>query len=397
MVNPPNSVFYEDDRNATTRFFDRFELERYYATLEYQKMFSERTQLDIKAFGGYLSRFSKRQRGGGFGTLPSGPDADTNSIQLREDYTEGVDARLRHDYDLLGDISTLAGGVYFYQALQDRRDERGQTPDADSGTLRNLNTGETWDGAIFAENRFHFGRLSIVPGLRLEFLNQSVDEELNVAKADDGEPLASRSDFSFVPLFGLGASYVLGEGQQTVSVPPVAGGKGAEAKNPGAAMVTTGGPPRVEVYGTVAQAYRPRTYGELVPTGASTLVNGDLKEGKSLQFELGLTGNVGGARYFGFEAAGELDVLGFINGGAQNPWGTLSIYGNITLLDAEFTSGPNKGLVPTYAPDYQLKTGGIYRYKDVVKVAFLGTIVGDHFGDANNTFERAIPAYSIWT
>jgi Fe(3+) dicitrate transport protein len=429
-VNPPNSVFYEDDRNATTRFFDRFELERYYATLEYQKMFSERTQLDIKAFGGYLSRFSKRQRAGGFGTLPSGPDADTNSIQLREDYTEGVDARLRHDYDLWNDVSTFAGGMYFYHALQDRRDERGQTPGADSGTLRNLNTGETWDGAIFAENRFHFGRLSIVPGMRLEFLNQSVDEELNVAKADDGEPLASHSDFSFVPLFGLGASYVLVEGQQTVSVPPVAGGKGAEAKNPVAAMVTSGGPPRVEVYGTVAQAYRPRTYGELVPTGASTFVNGDLKEGKSLQFELGLrgkplpyvnfdisgfyftfddqvgdislpngftsTGNVGDARYFGLEAAGELDVLGFINGSdAQNPWGTLSIYGNITLLDAEFTSGPNKGLVPTYAPDYQLKTGGIYRYKDV-KVAFLGTIVGDHFGDANNTFERAIPAYNVW-
>src|SRR6266540_4414929 len=177
-VNLPNSVFYEDDRNATTRFFDRFELERYYATLEYQKMFSERTQLDIKAFGGYLSRFSKRQRGGGFGTLPSGPDADTNSIQLREDYTEGVDARLRHDYDLWNDVSTFGGGVYFYHALQDRRDERGQTPGADSGTLRNLNTGETWDGAIFAENRFHFGRLSIVPGMRLEFLNQSVDEEL---------------------------------------------------------------------------------------------------------------------------------------------------------------------------------------------------------------------------
>jgi outer membrane receptor protein involved in Fe transport len=251
--------------------------------------------------------------------------------------------------------------VYFYHALQDRRDERGQTPDADSGALRNLNTGETWDGAILAENRFHFERLSIVPGMRLEFLNQSVDEELNVEKADDGEPLASHSDFSFVPLFGLGASYVLVEGQQTVSVPPVAGGKGAEAKNPVAATVTTGGPPRVEVYGTVAQAYRPRTYGELVPTGASTFVNGDLKEGKSLQFELGLrgkplpyvnfdisgfyftfddqvgdislpngftsTGNVGDARYFGFEAAGELDVLGFINGGAQNPWGTLSIYG----------------------------------------------------------------------
>ena len=82
-VNPPNSVFVEDDRTATTRFFDRFRLERYYAMLEYQKFFSERTQLDIKAFGGYLTRWSKRQRGGAFGTLPSGPDANTDSIQLR--------------------------------------------------------------------------------------------------------------------------------------------------------------------------------------------------------------------------------------------------------------------------------------------------------------------------
>src|SRR6266542_7111765 len=53
-VNPPNSVFVEDDRTATTRFSDRFRLERYYATLEYQKFFSVRTELDIKAFGGYL-------------------------------------------------------------------------------------------------------------------------------------------------------------------------------------------------------------------------------------------------------------------------------------------------------------------------------------------------------
>jgi Fe(3+) dicitrate transport protein len=429
-INPPNSVFYEDDRNASTRFFDRFELKRYYATLEYQKIFSQQTQLDIKAFGGYLSRWSKRQRGGGFGTLPSGPDADTNSIQLREAYTEGVDARLRHDYNLLGDVSTFAGGAYFYHAVQDRRDERGQTPGADSGTLRNLNTGETWDGAMFAENRFQFGRLSIVPGMRLEFLNQSLNEQLNVAKAGDGEPLASQSDFSFVPLFGLGLSYVLIEGQQIAPGPAAAGEKGSETKNPPTSLITIGGPPRAEIYGTVSQAYRPLTYAELVPTGASTVVNADLKEGNSLQFELGVrgkplpylnfdlggfyftfddqvgdislpggftsTGNVGDARYVGFEAASEFDILGLVTGGAQSPWGIFSIYGNVTLLDAEFTSGPNKGMTPIYAPDYQIKTGGIYRYKEIVKVGFLGTIVADEFGDANNTFERAIPAYNVW-
>src|SRR4030095_10510585 len=170
-------------------------------------------------------------------------------------------------------------------ALQDRRDERGQTPDAEHGTLRNLNTGVTWDGAIFAENRFKFGRLSIVPGMRLEFLNQSVDEEVNVSN-----PLHSQSDFNFVSLFGLGLGYVLVEGQPIFSAPPIAGGKGPEAKNPPAPVVTGFGPPRVELYGTVSQAYRPITYGELVPTGASSVVNGDLKEGETLKFEIGVVG-----------------------------------------------------------------------------------------------------------
>jgi Fe(3+) dicitrate transport protein len=424
-VNPPNSVFVEDDRTATTRFFDRFRLERYYAMLEYQKFFSERTQLDIKAFGGYLTRWSKRQRGGAFGTLPSGEAANTDSIQLRSDYTEGLDARARHDYNLFNDFSTIAGGIYFYHALQDRRDERGSTPDAEHGMLRNLNTGETWDGAIFAENRFHFGRLSIVPGMRLEFLQQSVDEEVNVSN-----PLNSQSDFNFVPLFGLGLGYVLIEGQQIVAAPPVVGGKGAEPKNPSVPVVTGVGPPRVELYGTVSQAYRPITYGELVPTGASSVVNGNLKEGNSLQFEYGVRGkpfpylsfdvggfyftfedqvgeiilpngftsteNIGDSRYIGFEAATELDVLALFNGGAPSPYGNLMLYGNVTLLDAEFTSGPNSGNTPAYAPNYQVKTGAIYSYKDTFKISLLGTLVDDEFGDDGDSFEGFIPAYNVW-
>ena len=431
-VNPANSVFIEDGFTQTSRFFDRFQLERYYGMLEYEKFFSGMTELDIKAFGGYLSRWSKRQRGGGFGTLPSGPDVNTDSIQLREAYTEGVDARVRHDYDLFNNVSTIAGGVYFYHALQDRNDQRGFTPDAESGQLRNLNTGETWDGAIFAENRFHFGRLSIVPGMRLEFLNQSVAEEFNFAKshADPTKPLASQSDFNFVPLFGLGLGYVLVEGQPILSAPPAAGAKGAEVKNSAAPIVTGFGPPRVEFYGTVSQAYRPITYGELVPTGASSVVNGDLKEGNALQFEYGLRGkpfpylnfdvggfyftftdqigevilpngftsteNVGDSRYIGFEAATEFDVLSFINGGVPSPYGNFTLYGNVTLLDAAFTSGPNDGNTPAYAPNYQVKTGAIYSYKNTFKLAMLGTIVDDEFGDDGDSFEGFIPAYNVW-
>ena len=411
------NVLYQDDRNASSRFFDRFRLKRYYATLEYQHLFSEHTQMDIKAFGGYLSRYSKRQRGGGVGILPTGGAANTNSIQLREVWNEGAEVRLRHDYALAGDISTFAGGAYFYHSLQDRDDQRGTTPDADSGVPRNFATGETWDFSLFAENRFHFGRLSVTPGMRLEFLQQSLDETLNVTRSY----LLTRDDDSFVPLFSLGLGYVLVEGQQAVT----STGDSKDSKNVTTTTMVAGGSPRAELYATAAQAYRPRTYGELVPTSATGTVNGDLEEGDSLQFEFGLRGkplpyltfdmsgfyytfekqvgevgtttsNVGDARYTGFEAAAELDVLALINGGNESPYGQLNLYGNVTWLDAEFTAGPNNGFTPAYAPDYQFKVGGIYRWKDRVKVGLLGTIVDDHFANASNSPTHFVPAYNVW-
>ena len=426
----PNAVLYQDDRNASSRFFDRFELKRYYSTLTFEHHFSEETQLSAKAFGGYLSRFSKRQRGGGYGTLPAGSAAETNSIQLREAWTEGAEMRLRHDYALGSGTSTFAGGLYFYHALQDRTDERGATPDADSGQLRNLNTGETWDVALFAENRFQFGRFSITPGVRLENLWQSLDESLNLAKTDAGEPLASRSDFSFVPLFGIGLGCVVLPAQEQIAIAVAPGEKGGSAKETRALSSLVAGPPRAELYANVSQAHRPRTYGELVLTGPSTIVNGDLEEGHSLQYELGIrgkplpyltfdlsgfyytfddqigdislpggltsTGNVGDARYAGFEAAFELDLLSLFNEGVESPYGALVLYNNITLLDAEFTSGPNDGLTPAYAPDYQIKTGLLYRWKNLFKAGFLGTMVDDSFATANNAPERFIPHWMTW-
>jgi Fe(3+) dicitrate transport protein len=425
-----NNILYQNGRNQSSRFFDRFRLKRYFADLAYQHLFSDTTQLDIKAFGGYLSRYSKRQRGGGVGILPFGAAANTNSIQLREAWSEGAELRLRHDYTLAGDTSTFAGGVYFYHAIQDRTDERGTTPGADSGVLRNLNTGETTDFSIFAENRFHFGRLSVTPGFRLEFLSMSLEEEFNITRPT----LLSKDDDFFVPLFSLGIGYVLLEGQQAVT------DTAKDAKDAKSAVSTTttmsaAGSPRLELYATAAQAYRPITYGELVPTAANGVVNGDLKEGDSLQFELGLRGkpvpyltfdvggfwfnfedqvgevvgvdpvtgvsftttqNVGDARFAGFEAAMELDVLALINGGNESRCGQLNLYGNVTLLNAEFTSGPSNGLTPPYAPDYQFKVGGIYNLKDRVKVGLIGTIVDDHYANAANSATHFVPGYTVW-
>jgi outer membrane receptor protein involved in Fe transport len=76
--------------------------------------------------------------------------------------------------------------------------------------------------------------------------------------------------------------------------------------------------------------------------------------------------------------------------GSPSPYGNLTLYGNVTWLNAEFTSGPNDGKTPAYAPDYQVKTGAIYRYKNIFKLAMLGTIVDDEFGDDGDSFESFI-------
>jgi outer membrane receptor protein involved in Fe transport len=108
------------------------------------------------------------------------------------------------------------------------------------------------------------------------------------------------------------------------------------------------------------------------------------------------TQNVGDARFSGFEAGIELDILALMNGGTESPYGKFNLYGNITLLDAEFTSGPNNGFVPPYAPDYQFKVGAIYSWKDRMKAGLIGTIVDDHFANASNSATHFVPSYTVW-
>jgi Fe(3+) dicitrate transport protein len=43
-----------------------------------------------------------------------------------------------------------------------------------------------------------------------------------------------------------------------------------------------------------------------------------------------------------------------------------------------------------------VKAGVIYRWQDRLKVAMLGTFVGDSYADDANTMERFVPSYSTW-
>jgi Fe(3+) dicitrate transport protein len=50
------------DPTVATRLHDRFELKRYIASAELQHKFSDTTELNVKTWGGYYQRWSKRQR-----------------------------------------------------------------------------------------------------------------------------------------------------------------------------------------------------------------------------------------------------------------------------------------------------------------------------------------------
>jgi len=377
------AVAESEGRDQTTRFHDRFRLERYYGTLLYERRLSDTGQLEFRTFGGHYRRYSKRQRGGGFGTLPTGASAGTNSIEEQDFYTLGVEPRIRHTYDAMGfQGHTLTAGLTAYFSDAPREDQRGAAPDADSGTLRNKSDRKTQYLALFAEHLFRLGRLSITPGVRVEHLWQQLTEHLNADKEAAGTPLAKTRAFDAVPLFGVGAAYDL--------------------------------TPQTQLYSNFSQSYRPKVFTQAVPTGATNVINQDLEEGKSWLVDVGARGrwwqalswdvsyflmrfsdqigasgntieNVGDALHQGVEFATEADLVGSIHP-----------FFNLMLLDAVFTEGPQDGKTPQYAPQYTMRLGARYRFHDRLKLSLASVFVDDHFADDANTANRTIPSYKVW-
>lgn len=402
LTDAPNAVLYQVDRNATSRFFDRFRLKRYIGSAAYENEITQDTLLRVIAWGGYYNRWSGRQRGGGFGTRPSGEAAQTNSIEDQTFNTAGLDARVRQNWSAWDELNTLTAGVMYYHDTSPRVDKRGAAPDANNGAVRNRSERNTNYGAVFAENRFVFGDLALIPAVRLETYSEAVDETVNVEKTAAGEPLADESNIDVVPLVGMGVAYTL--------------------------------QPTVEVYGNASSAYRPQIFSQAVPTSPTQIVAGNLQASSIWQYEVGFRGyptpwaywdtsafymdfddqigtvqisedlsevrNVGRARYYGWEVASEVGMVGMYDSFAETDFlsrfGELSLYGNLMLLNAEFIRGPFDGKTPAYAPDYLVRAGFQYVKPDLGKASLLTTAVDDSFANDNNTAEFFIPKYNVW-
>ena len=390
---------FKADPDTTTKFHDRFQLRRYIPSVSYERALSEQTLVTVKGWGGYYERYSARQRGGGFGTVPTGTD---NSIERQEFYTFGLDARVRHDYEFGGNQHTFVGGVMYYGADSPREDRRGATVDAEDGPLTSESQRDLHYGAVFLENRFSFGKFSVTPGFRLENIHQDVSSTTYdlATGAQTGEGDKDKLDVQ--PLVALGLAYQVTE--------------------------------RTEAYASVAQTYRTTIFTESVIPSSGAVISGDVDPSVGWTYELGYRGkagewltwdssvflididkkfggtvtsggttelgDVGQTLNYGWDGALALDLVS-----AYDTWrttdyarqyGSFSLYGSISLLHAELKGGQQDGNTPQYAPDYMVRTGVIYNWRDRAKVAFLGTFVDVHFATDDENPTRAIPSYVVW-
>ena len=418
----PGRLTREDfDRtpDLATRPFDYFQLERTFGSVTYQSALDEYNYFELRSWANNFVRFSRRQRGGDFGTVPTSDRAD---YRLEEFNVFGIEPRYRHDYDLFGGCkpSTFTIGGLLYYNDGERKDSRGTVTGAGKvgDEARTFADRTTKYGSLFAENRFVLGNLSVTPGVRLEWIEQSVTESINVAKTGADKPLGDQADRDFVPLFGCGVAYTLA--------------------------------PKTELYGNISQAYRPKLFQEFLSPGPNEIVLGDIAPGHSYQADIGfrtnptpffsldtslfyldlkdqvgtirnVIQNVGATRNRGWEFAAEVDLVGALDAVQDTSYvshfGSLSVFANAMLLNARFYEGPNRGKSPQYAPEYivrggltyvfreepdccgvQAAGGDAYGYagKQLVQIWLTSTFVGEHFGDDGHTEDFFIPSYKVW-
>lgn len=384
----------------TTKLHDRFRLKRYAASAELQHKIQEGTELSVRAWGGYYQRWSKRQQGGGFGTLPAGPAANTNNIENQQFYTFGVEPRIRHDWEAWGNKHTLSAGMHFYYCQSPRVDQRGFLADAESGNVFLDSDRETIYGSIFAENKFTFGKFSITPGFRLEMIKQDVQTRNFAPATGLFVNEVRKSEMDIQPLFGVGIAYDLGN--------------------------------ESSIYANVSQSYRAAIFQESIVAQPGAIAT-DADPGLTWSYELGTRGrpvkwltydtsvflidmdnrfgtvtaagvtrltSVGRSINYGWDGAIDIDLIGLADRlagrGEVQRSSSLNFYVNTSILEAELYGGPNDGGSPQYAPDYMVRTGLIYKHGDRVKVGFLGTLVADHNAQDNSNPNFDIPSYMTW-
>jgi Fe(3+) dicitrate transport protein len=290
-----------------------------------------------------------------------------NNRQIDRDWYNNIGGELRFlkSYQLLGNKSALSAGLRFYKGQTVRKQGGIGSVNSDfdleivsqqSSALgsfdykKDLTLGTT-NGAAYIENLFQLSkRLSITPGLRMEYINSSAFGTID--KPIVGSAISVPNQVRAIVLTGVGVEF-------------------ATTKNS-------------NVYANFSQAYRPVTYSDLTPAATTDSIDQNLKDANGYNIDLGWRGsikefltfdvgafylfydnrigtinvnsknlktNIGASVSRGIESFIELDVMRIFKGKSQI--GNLKLYANVAFIDAKYTRWDDPAAIVDSTKDYR--------------------------------------------
>jgi len=341
-----------------------------------------------------------------------------NSYSPREVEHEGFlsitnEMRLTTQWHIGSIKSTLATGVRYFQGNMVRQEQGpGSTgtgfdmnlygPDPVFGNNLFFTTGNV---APFIENTFHFGRLSVTPGFRYEYIISTANGY--VTPDSTGVPVnVSVTRTWLIPLGGCALQFKTSD--------------------------------FTDIYGNIVQAYEPTTYENLTPIGTTTVIDPNLKDvngfnsdlgwrgkaGRVLNFdvdgfymefnqEIGLENrvnpatdsvyqyrtNVGNAVHKGIETYVEVHVFRIFS--PRPTIGDFSFFNSYAYDQSRYVSGPYTGNFEEMAPVNIERLGINYTYK-IFSTTLVYSYTSNSFADAGNSTTPStdavtgpIPAYTV--
>jgi Fe(3+) dicitrate transport protein len=341
----------------------------------------------------------------------------TNTYVPREVEHEGFlsitnELRLLTVWNIGKVSSTLAAGIRYFQGNMVRQEQGPGSTGSDfdmnlygsNPIFGNSLFFTTGNVAPFVENTFHFGRLSVTPGFRFEYINSTARGY--ITPDSTGVPLnVSVSRTWMIPLGGCALQFKTS--------------------------------PFTNIYGNIVQAYEPTTYENLTPIGTTTVIDPNLKDvngynsdfgwrgkaGKFINFDVGVfymvfndeigletlvnpadntsyqyRTNVGDAVHKGIETYIELHIFRLFSPEAKI--GDFSFFNSYAYDQSRYVSGPYTGNYEEQAPVNIERLGVNYSYK-TFSTTVIYSYSSQSFGDANNTIYSPsaivglIPAYTV--
>ena len=400
---------YQLDAKRSVRERNWFKVNWNIPSVKLEYKFSEQSRISLVTYMLLASRNSIEN------TKPVNIIADTGYRDIRTDRYQNFGAELRYlkEYNISAKVSgVLASGIRFYKGRTLRGQGLGSKGrDADYTFLkpdnleysdyafRNLNV------ALFVENIFRIGKLSIVPGMRYEYIKFFADGYFNSSTGmlTEEKGISSKRQF---PLFGVGIEYKLNK--------------------------------TINLYTNYTEGYRSANFNDIRINTPNLEIDPDLKDSRGFNIDLGLRGkyrnilnfdingfllnytdriglvtrkrpdnstyiistNIADSRNMGVETFAEWNIIKSFNQKAKE---NLSLFIAYSFIDARYIRSEKdilKGKKVETAPNHILRTGLTFkvpRFSSTINYAY----ISKQFSDASNTIfstngsNGIVPAYYV--